>query len=442
MNQKSRVSVVTSFLDAERFFEEAIESVFAQTYVNWELLLVDDGSTDASSEIARMYANQFPDKVKYLEHVKHTNQGQSAARNLGINHAQGEFIALLDVEDVWLPNKLERQVAILEAHPEAAMVCGATQHWYSWTGNAEDLARDHVSDLGVQPDTLFEPPILFSSLYPLDPSNLSACDLLMRHALIERIGGFEESFPTKYQERSFLAKVYLREAVFVSGECWSRHRMRPDSHSSVAMPVREYDPAGLLFLIWIEAYLSEHGIKDAGVLGSLRKALAPYLEPKNWPAYAQEENIQKFHWWLRVAEGNVADFEFRNDKPDWVRIRIQRAETKTSHDIQLNQPRLQVRSTRRYVISFLARADRPRTIVMGFSRASAPWANLGLYTEIELTSEWQSFEQHFVAAEDDDDARIHFDIGQSDISVEFSSVRLRRLSEGESIEPHLRQGPN
>jgi glycosyltransferase involved in cell wall biosynthesis len=132
MYEKPQVSVIVIFLNEEQFLEEAIASVFAQSYARWELLLVDDGSTDGSTAIARQYAQQYPEKVRYLEHEGHLNRGMSASRNLGARHAAGKYIAFLDGDDVWLPNKLEQQVAILEVHPEAAMVYGPLRRWYSW----------------------------------------------------------------------------------------------------------------------------------------------------------------------------------------------------------------------------------------------------------------------------------------------------------------------
>src|SRR5262245_62825418 len=72
------VSVITNFLNGEQFLAEAIESVFGQTYGNWELLLVDDGSSDGSTAIAQHYAEQHPDCVRYLEHERHANRGMSA----------------------------------------------------------------------------------------------------------------------------------------------------------------------------------------------------------------------------------------------------------------------------------------------------------------------------------------------------------------------------
>src|SRR5919198_1004258 len=109
INDGPLVSAIIIFLNAERFIQEAIESVFAQTYDAWELLLVDDGSTDGSTAIARRYAEQHPGKVRYLEHNGHQNRGKSASRNLAIRNCTGEYIAFLDADDVWLPRKLEQQ---------------------------------------------------------------------------------------------------------------------------------------------------------------------------------------------------------------------------------------------------------------------------------------------------------------------------------------------
>ena len=83
------VSAVIIFFNEERFLEEAIESVRAQTYTNWELLLVDDGSTDGSSACARRHAAAEPGRVRYLEHPGRVNLGMSAARNLGIRGGAG-----------------------------------------------------------------------------------------------------------------------------------------------------------------------------------------------------------------------------------------------------------------------------------------------------------------------------------------------------------------
>src|SRR5437870_6205119 len=101
------ISVVTIFLNAEKFLQQAVESVFTQTYDQWELLLVDDGSTDASSKMAKDIADQHPQNVRYLEHEGHKNLGMSASRNLGIREAKGSYIAVLDSDDFWFPQQLQ-----------------------------------------------------------------------------------------------------------------------------------------------------------------------------------------------------------------------------------------------------------------------------------------------------------------------------------------------
>src|SRR5437763_12027213 len=120
---------------------ESLDSVLAQTYADWELLLVDDGSTDESSAIALEYVRRLPDRVRYLEHPGRENRGISASRNLGVRHARGEFVAELDADDVWLPEKLERLVPVLESHPQIGMVYGNTLFWHSWSGEAGDAER-------------------------------------------------------------------------------------------------------------------------------------------------------------------------------------------------------------------------------------------------------------------------------------------------------------
>ena len=152
------VSVVMIFYNAERFIREAIESVCAQSFSKWELLLVDDGSLDASTGIARDYARDQPAKICYLEHDAHRNQGMSASRNLGVRHARGAFVAFLDSDDVWLPNKLEEQLAIFNAQPEAGMVCGATECWHSWENGVAAGQLDVTLKVGGPQRTLILPP--------------------------------------------------------------------------------------------------------------------------------------------------------------------------------------------------------------------------------------------------------------------------------------------
>jgi glycosyltransferase involved in cell wall biosynthesis len=284
MNSKPLVSVVTPFFNAEKYFEEAIESVLAQTYDNWELLLVDDGSTDGSTAIAQRYAQQYPDKIRYLEHDRHQNRGKSVSRNLGITSGRGKYLALLDADDVFLPEKLEKQVAILESQPNTVMVYGPTLYWYGWTGNPQDTQRDFIANLGVPPDNLFEPPTLLTLYLRNGGIVPCTCGLLARREVVQEVGAFEETIQYMYEDQVFLAKICIRAPVFVQSGCWDKYRQHPDSTSYVAIRSGEYhpskpNPSRRAFLTWLTEYVSEQGIEDAELWQALQKQLRPYHYP-------------------------------------------------------------------------------------------------------------------------------------------------------------------
>ncbi|MDZ8033138.1 glycosyltransferase family A protein [Nostoc sp. DedSLP04] len=292
INSKPLVSCIIIFFNAKKqnFFEEAIESIFAQTYENWELLLADDGSTDESTAIALQYAQQYPDKVRYVEHKGHQNRGMSATRNLGIRHAKGEYIAFLDADDLWLPHKLEQQVPILESHPEAAMLYGRTQFWFSWTENnpvnswnSENGQDDLMTITSAKFDTLIRPTtqlLLFlqnKEIYPC------TCSILIRRQVFKDIGGFEEDFRNAHEDMVFHSKVFLKAPVYVSSECWDKYRIHPDSywrHADMQGKGVEIRRIGhLKYLTWLENYLSEKEIKVPEVWKALKKAQFPYRHP-------------------------------------------------------------------------------------------------------------------------------------------------------------------
>src|SRR4051812_5156182 len=110
------VSVVLIFLNEERFLEEAVQSVREQTLTDWELILVDDGSTDRSTAIARDLAAQ-DERIRYVEHPRHANRGMAASRNVGVGNGSAPYVAFIDGDDVWAPFKLYEQVEILERMP-------------------------------------------------------------------------------------------------------------------------------------------------------------------------------------------------------------------------------------------------------------------------------------------------------------------------------------
>ena len=289
MTNQPLVSVIIIFWNAERFLEEAVESIFVQTYDHWELLLVDDGSGDRSTAIARSYAERDPQHVRYLQHPEHANRGMSASRNLGIWNAQGAYIAFLDADDAWFSNILEEQVAILEAYPEAAMAYGPIQYWYSWTGKPEDCERDHVENLGVPPNALIPPPRLLP-LFLRDKATKPS-GILVRRQIIEQLGGFEDSFRGEYEDQVFCAKICLSAPIFASGQCWYRYRQHPDSCYLTAQRTGDTYSARLRFLNWLAMYLSEQKVRDLGVWRALWFEFLPYSHPRGFRLLQRGEHF-------------------------------------------------------------------------------------------------------------------------------------------------------
>ena len=274
------VSIVTIFLDAEPYLAEAIASVRTQTYGSWELLLVDDGSTDGSTAIAREWAARDPGRVRYLEHVGHANRGKSTSRNLGIEQARGTYVTFLDADDVFLPDKLERQVPLLTRHREAGMVYGRTLYWFA----DGDGGRDFMSKLGVEPDRLFHPPALLS-LFLRDGGCIPCiCGILARREQVRALGGFEERIQHLYEDQVLLAKLCLAAPVYVESGCGERYRQHAQSSSAIAIasgadhPLAP-SPARAAFLSWLTEYLAAHPATDPALARALRRAWWPIHHP-------------------------------------------------------------------------------------------------------------------------------------------------------------------
>ena len=114
-----RVSAIVPCYNTAKYLPAALDSVIAQTYGDWEIVLVDDGSTDNTPAIAAEYKQRLGDKLQY---VRQENRGLPAARNTAIRSARGEFLAILDADDIWLPERLARGVALMDADPEVALL--------------------------------------------------------------------------------------------------------------------------------------------------------------------------------------------------------------------------------------------------------------------------------------------------------------------------------
>jgi glycosyltransferase involved in cell wall biosynthesis len=324
-----KVSVVIIFLDAEKFITESIESVLSQTYKNWELLLVDDGSGDKSTGIAKEYARLYPDKIRYLEHPGHQNRGKSVSRNFGVKSAKGEYIAFLDSDDIFLPEKLERQADILDQNPQAAMVYGPTLYWHGWTGKPEDISRDKIAGLGVSPRQILKPPLLMT-LYLVNGGYIPCtCGLLVRKSILGEKGGWEENFRNLYEDQVFLAQIVLNHPVYVDDGSYDKYRQHPDMSSNLAIHKGEYHPdpaktnnSQLTYFKWLFRYISQHKFTDTDLNTALKKRLSPYK--KSRPRLVSFIIEQKcMPWFVILKWRKLVQFLRDKDRQDFIKQNIE-----------------------------------------------------------------------------------------------------------------------
>ncbi len=173
------ISIITPVYNVEKFIVETIESVLKQTYSNWELILVDDGSTDGSAKVCKEYALK-DDRIKYLHK---TNGGQASARNLGIKNAKGEYITFLDSDDLYFEDKLENHFKDLKNH-QADFYYGAGLMLFE---NRKDNKIESYNWFYGENSGLD----FFKILYHSCSVNINT--VLVKKALFDKVGLFDES---------------------------------------------------------------------------------------------------------------------------------------------------------------------------------------------------------------------------------------------------------
>lgn len=263
-----RVSVIIIFLNEARFLMEAIESVRRQSYADWELILVDDGSSDGSETMARAAGDHR--RIFYLDHPGHANRGMSASRNAGIAAARGELIAFLDADDVWPPHKLAEQVAVFDAEPRADMVYGRALIWHGWEPGSP--IADYHYDLGVSPGQLYPPRALLPLLIRNKAQTPNSGNAIMRRTLVERVGGFDERFRGMFEDQVFYAKTHLVSHCYVDDRFWLFYRQHEESCTANSEGSIGDLTARCRFLRWLGGYLSTQKAWNTGLRLEMARA--------------------------------------------------------------------------------------------------------------------------------------------------------------------------
>ncbi|NNE94547.1 MAG: glycosyltransferase family 2 protein [Acidimicrobiales bacterium] len=278
--EEPTVSVIIIFFNEVAFLGQAIESVRRQTFTDWELILVDDGSTDGSSDVATA-ASDDP-RISYITHPGFANRGMSASRNLGVRNARGRYVSYLDGDDVWLPQKLDVQVSDLARHSTARLTFGPVITWRSWNHGATpaDDGRYGLEGDGfvLATDRLYEPPELVRHF--LVHKDLVPTGEMFERSLFLEVGGAEEEFRGNYEDGVVLTKMLLKAAAYCTSSPTYLYRQHADSSTAVDRVTGVSDHARQRFLRWVSKHLRSEGIRDPLLWFALYRARASLRRPR------------------------------------------------------------------------------------------------------------------------------------------------------------------
>jgi glycosyltransferase involved in cell wall biosynthesis len=249
-----RVSIVIPMYNASQYIIDTLESVRGQTYREWELLVVDDGSGDSSVAKVQEYISEHQDIARLLFHPNRENRGTSASRNLGLKYANGELICFLDADDVWEPNYLDYFVKVFSSYPEVSMAYAPALYWHM----NHDHAVDYVQQLGVKVDGIYDCSTLFKLFLIGYDTVPSPSGVMIKNSILSRVGGWEEYFSGMYDDQVLYSKLLLSGiSVYVADQCLYKYRQHNESLCKKALKENKNIVSRMKYLEWLKQYLMQ-----------------------------------------------------------------------------------------------------------------------------------------------------------------------------------------
>lgn len=211
------VDVIIPAYNAAKYLPQALDSLLAQTFTDWQAVLVDDGSTDNTHDIAVRYQILFGPKLTYL---RQENRGLPAARNTAIRHSSSPLLALLDSDDIWLPNRLADSVSALAALPDAALAYGGIT-----LIDAEGHPGQSFTGTPANAATRIAPQIYTREIHLPCPT------VTFRRSAVDQVGLFDETMRATEDRDMWFRIASKYEAVFIP-KLIALYRVSPQSMST------------------------------------------------------------------------------------------------------------------------------------------------------------------------------------------------------------------
>ena len=266
MSLKSpKVMVLMPVYNGEKYIKDAVDSILSQTYRDFEFLIINDGSTDGSMEVLKTYKDP---RIHIVHNEK--NLGVILTLNKGIDLAQGEYIARMDCDDISLPERLEKQVSFMDAHPEIA-ACGT---WLETMDTRESILRYPVAPDIIKCRLLFENSMAHPST------------IIRTHILREDNLRYDPDYKHA-EDYQFWVKISRRHLLTNIDEVLYRYRIH-DKNVSVVHKGVQLDSANKV---------RKGQLMDLGIEATEEK-LALHSDISMWKSQISEEFLSKAHGWL------------------------------------------------------------------------------------------------------------------------------------------------
>lgn len=218
-----KVSVIVPTYNSAHYLPDCMDSLLSQTFKDFEVIVIDDASTDNTERVISKYTNSFSNRLKYIK--LDNNVGRGEVRNYGIIEAQGEYIAFLDADDVYLPDKLKVQSKYLDEH---TMVEGVSCQYY----NGNEVLEPQSLSKGL--------PSYFQSIFGSQFSNLEVgtVGIMLRRRVIEKVGMFDSKI-TRGQDTDLIIRIWRHYRIdFISKPLFIYRRHENNTGSFTALMER------------------------------------------------------------------------------------------------------------------------------------------------------------------------------------------------------------
>lgn len=310
MSDTPLVSVIIPFFNTRTdFMKEAIDSIFQQTYTNWEIILVNDGSTENITRFAQEYAEKYPQKISYYEHSNRKNLGIIASRRLGYSYSRGVYITFLDADDIWLPDKLTSQVTLMEQHPQTGMLYGKTLYWYSWDTSTDHQNSDYSPELNLPINQPLNPPTALVAYINGSSAVPCTCSVIIRRETVESSQCFRTDFPNMCEDQMFYSRIALVAPIQVSNICWDWYRQHSSSICAQSEDLNSISKHYIFYLDWLASHLQNNAITNSDLWSALqrRRWLTRQLLSNN-RATSRESFRRIIKWVFRLEKSLLPTF--------------------------------------------------------------------------------------------------------------------------------------